>query len=151
MKKNLYKIITLALLLILLVWIILASSKEEQSTVTIGDNVFKVDVARSDKDLSKGLSGRSSIEDDEAMLFLFGNRQARTFWMKDMEFNIDLLWIDGNDIVGYEKNMQAPTKDTSNSDLEQYYSDREIDKVIEMNAGLIDRLGIEIGDKIKIN
>jgi len=150
MKKNLPKTISLLVILVVLLWILVAIFYNPD-TVTIASNVFKAEIVTSSEDLAKGLSGRSSIADDELMLFLFNSYEERSFWMKGMKFNIDLLWIDGNDIVGYEKNMQAPSDNVADSQLPTYNSDQPVDKVIEMRAGLIDSLGIKVGDKIKIN
>lgn len=151
MKKYLFKIVlSLVVLIILVVTLYYIFSSGEDTTVIIRNNVFQTEVVRDIKDLEKGLSGRQDIGDDQAMLFIFDSKQKRVFWMKDMNFNIDLLWIDGNTIVGYEKNMPAPAKNTPDNSLPKYYSDREVDKVLEMKAGVVDKLGIKSGDVINI-
>ncbi|MFA6307999.1 MAG: DUF192 domain-containing protein [Patescibacteria group bacterium] len=121
------------------------------SVVEIKGHNFDTDVVQSFADIERGLSGRASMDDNQAMLFVFPDKQKRTFWMKEMNFAIDLLWIDGQQIVAYEKNMLAPVKDLSISELPRYTSPQPVDKVLEIQAGLIDSLDIKIGDNININ
>ena len=82
------------------------------------------------------------------MLFIFPDKNIRVFWMKDMNFDIDLLWIDDDKIIGYEKNMLGLIRSDK---LPKFTSPQEIDKVLEIKAGLIDILDIKIGDIININ
>ena len=70
--------------------------------------------------------------------------------MKEMNFDIDLLWIDDNKVIGFEKNMLAPDKDTPLNELLKYTSLQPVDKVLEINSGLIEKLGIKTGDIIEL-
>ena len=125
--------------------------QSKKNTVEINNILFNIDLAVSADDLERGLSGRKEIANDQAMLFIFSDKSQRSFWMKDMNFNIDLLWIDGNKIVAYEKNMLAPEDDTPLDNLAKYISPQPIDKVLEIKSGLVDSLSIKIGDTININ
>lgn len=126
-------------------------STAQISTVDINNYVFNVDVVKTSAEIERGLSGREAIGNDQAMLFIFPNKQKRVFWMKEMNFNIDLLWIDDDKIVAYEKNILAPDKNIALNELVKYNSPQAVDKVLEIKAGLIDSLDIKIGDTININ
>lgn len=62
-------------------------------TVRIGNNSIKVEAAKTDAQLEKGLGGRSCIGKDEGMLFVFNKPGYYPFWMKDMKFPIDMVWV----------------------------------------------------------
>ncbi|HEY4511303.1 MAG TPA: DUF192 domain-containing protein [Candidatus Paceibacterota bacterium] len=59
-----------------------------------GDIVLNLLVADTDATLERGLSGRSALPPDQAMLFVFPEPQIYSFWMKDMKFPIDIAWLD---------------------------------------------------------
>lgn len=111
---------------------------------------FLVELAQEPAVWRQGLSGRASLPSDTGMLFISANKEKRNFvfWMKDMNFPIDLLWIDGDTVVALEKNMAVPSANTSDQDLKTYVAPVVVDKVFEINAGLIDQYGIKVGDKI---
>ena len=152
MKKQKFKLVILIVVLGLLAIAYYSFSYfNNQPTVTISGHVFEVDVATDPDDIETGLSGRKDLADDQAMLFIFPRKQELAFWMHGMNFNIDLLWIDGNKVLDYEKNMPAPNKNTAIRDLPRFFPSQPVDKVLEMKAGLIDSLGIKIGDTVDIN
>lgn len=122
--------------------------KDDRSKADIGGQTFYLDIADNYDSLRQGLSGRESLPRNEAMLFIFLERGQPAFWMKGMKFALDLLWVDGDKIVDYEKNMPVVSNDY---ELRRYYPVLEADKAIELNAGTIDALGIQKGDIIKFD
>jgi len=147
-KKHKFTLVLFIVVVILLYVAYYNFSNNEKITVNIKGHLFKTEIADNLKEQERGLSGRETMTDDQAMLFIFPNKTKRVFWMKDMNFNIDLLWIEDDQIVAYEKNMLAPEKDTPPSELLRYASPPAVNKVLEIKAGLIDRLGIKVGDII---
>lgn len=125
--------------------------RNEQATVEINGQIFKVEVVADEETRTQGLSGRDSLAVDKGMLFIFPQAKATQFWMKDMNFAIDLLWINDNKIVGYEKNMQPPALNIAEHDLIRYVSPMLVDKVLEIPTGSIEQLDIKVGDIININ
>jgi len=113
--------------------------------VIIDGSILKVAIADSEAEIVQGLSGRANLQDDEGLLFLFQDSNYRTFWMKEMRFNIDMIFISDSVIVDIAKNMPAPK-------IWQwpatYTSTAPADAVLEINAGLSDQYGWEVGDKI---
>ena len=70
------------------------------------------------------------------MLFVYDSPKVLDFWMKNMHFPLDILWI-GPDctLVDFSRNVPPPTPGTQNSDLERYRPSAEIQHVLEVNAG----------------
>jgi uncharacterized protein len=149
MRKFNFKIVLFITIVILLGISYYGFSRYSGDTVDINGHTFKIEIAQSLEAKKFGLLGRESIADDEAMLFIFSDKKIRSFWMKDMNFNIDLLWIDNNTIIGLEKNMQALDYTGMGYDLPRYTSLQPIDKVLEIKSGSIENLDIKIGDTIE--
>lgn len=121
------------------------------SNLQINDQVLKVEIADTSAKRSKGLAGRDSMLDDEGMLFIFERADKYPFWMKGLKFPLDFVWIKDLAVVDILENVQAPTPGQSDSTLSIYSAKTEVDKVLELNAGTVQRLNIKIGDNIKIN
>ncbi len=115
----------------------------------INGQTFFVELAKDLAVQKKGLSGRDSLGANQAMLFDYPDKKILSFWMIDMRFNIDLLWINDDKIVGLEKNMLKPALGTEDKDLLIYSSSEAVNRVLEINSGLIDRYNIKIGDTIE--
>lgn len=116
--------------------------------VIINGQTFFVEVATDLAVQKKGLSGRDSLGANQGMIFSYPSKSVLVFWMKDMNFNIDLLWVNDDKIVGLERNMLKPVTGTEDKDLLNYRSPEAVNRVLEINSGLIDRYGIKIGDKL---
>lgn len=114
------------------------------SVVEIGDTVVKVELALSDTEKARGLSGRASLKEDEGMLFVFSNTTRHPFWMKDMLIPIDMIWIDEAGIVVYIAHEAQPDSYPAlfGSSVESKY-------VLEVAAGFAKRHQVEIGTKVQ--
>jgi uncharacterized protein len=78
-----------------------------QVNVTVNGLVLVADIAATDEQRTKGLSVKDSLAENEAMLFVFDNEAEHIFWMKDMKFPIDIIWIDTDKtVVHIEHNLQ---------------------------------------------
>jgi len=92
------------------------SSTVEVSKKQITISGRTIDVAIVDDEISRreGLSVKDSLEENEGMLFVFEEKNIKpSFWMKDMKFAIDIIWIDNEKIVQINENVQPPI--TSNT------------------------------------
>lgn len=116
-------------------------SKIDFVTLRVGDAIFEVEIADTFFKRSRGLADRTGLQDNQGMLFVFDKLEKHGFWMKGMEFPIDIVWIKDNQVIGIEKNV-LPTS----SDI--YYPPEPVDRVLEINAGLADKLGIKVGDEV---
>lgn len=78
--------------------------------IIIGSAVVKVEIAMSPTEKQKGLSGRNFMGKNSGMLFVFSQPGIYRFWMKDMKFPIDIIWLDENlRIINIEKNINPNT------------------------------------------
>lgn len=115
----------------------------KEVSVVIAGNTLTAFVSDTGELRSRGLSGFSKLHDDEAMLFIFENEGMWDFWMKDMKFSIDMVWVDKNkSVVGIEKAVSLETFPKSFSAGEKSLY------VLEFNSGTVDQLGVKIGDEI---
>ncbi|MDO8424281.1 MAG: DUF192 domain-containing protein [bacterium] len=71
-----------------------APEKYSSPAVSIGNTTFAIEIADTEAERSKGLSGREALETGRGMLFIFPEPGPYAFWMKDMKFAIDIVWID---------------------------------------------------------
>ena len=115
--------------------------------VKIGEKVFRVEVANSMASRSQGLSGKAGLGEDEGMLFIFSTSSVQGFWMKDMKFALDMIWIKGEKIVGFAENVK-PEPEKSIFGLTVYYSPEAVDRVLEVKAGTVAKNGFKVGSTV---
>src|SRR3989344_594632 len=120
-----------------------------QATVTIGNAVFNIEVASTTISRARGLSGREGLTEREGMLFLFDSAGTHGFWMKDMKFALDMIWIKGDTVAGFSENVQ-PEPGVSLWKLKMYHSPEPVDKVLEVNAGTVQAKGIKVGGTVVV-
>lgn len=116
----------------------------------IGDKVFKVEIADTQAKRSKGLSDRESMPEDQGMLFIFEKADKYPFWMKGLKFPLDFIWIKGDTVSDILPNVPPPEGGQMDESLPIYQPRVEVDKVLEINGGTAEKLGLKIGDKIKL-
>ena len=121
-----------------------ASVKQMQ----VGGQSLAVEVADTDFLKQQGLSNRASLAPDSGMLFIYPDQAIRYFWMKDMKFPLDVLWLAGNRVVGLQENI--PIK-TNNGQVVRFQSNAPSDMVLEVNAGWIRSQGVKTGDMVVYN
>lgn len=115
-------------------------------TIKIGEVSIRAEVADTNQKRIQGLSGRASLGENDGMLFVYPQKGMYGFWMKDMHFPLDFIWIDGDTIVGFNENVPF----LKNTQLPSYYPPEPIDKVLEVNAGFIKKHSIGKGTKVLI-
>lgn len=117
----------------------------------INDAKFKVEIADTQAKRSQGLGGRNPLKEDEGMLFIFPNPVKTPFWMKGLTFPLDFIFIKDDKVIDIIKNAPPPALGQVDESLPIYQPKTEVDKVLEVNAGTVERLGIKVGDNIKIS
>ncbi len=93
----------------------------------------------------KGLSGRQSLAENSGMLFIFPAADNYSFWMKDMNFGLDFIWINDNTVTEITSDVMPSALEP----LDIFVSKEKADKVLEVNAGTAKRLDINVGDIIE--
>lgn len=114
--------------------------------ITIGKKSLQIEIADTPAKLSRGLSGRESLCPDCGMLFVFDKPLVPSFWMKDMKFPLDIIWIKDDQVIGIISDL-PPLK--SNAKPIYYHSPQPINYVIEVNSGWAQSRKIKIGDRVK--
>ena len=70
-----------------------------QVNITVNDQILIADISATHEQRTKGLSVKDALAENEAMLFVFDVEAEHRFWMKDMKFPIDIIWISSDKIV----------------------------------------------------
>ena len=118
--------------------------------VRVDELEFPVEVAVSPEERIKGLSGRASLDAGTGMLFVFEKADRLRFWMREMEFPLDMVWISaGCRVVDISDNVPQPEPDTSLADLPRYSPEAVAKYVLEINAGESAELGLGVGDRVE--
>ena len=116
------------------------------SKVTIKEQTFDVELAKDDKKKQVGLSNRKSLDTKKGMLFIFEQKGKYSFWMKDTQIPLDIIYIDDNKIVHIVRN--APPQKGSNGQLPIYTPPLNANFVLEINGGLSDKYDFKSGDTV---
>ena len=120
-----------------------------RETITVGRAKFDVEMATTMAEQSCGLSGRTGLGEGQGMIFLFGSGSTQNFWMKDMNFALDMIWISGNQVVGFAQDVPPPAQGAQLWELKIYTSPPNVDKVLEVPAGTVAKDGIQVGDIVQ--
>ncbi len=121
--------------------------KQGIQKIIINNNEIQVEIVADVKSRHHGLSERESLCENCGMFFVFDNKGLYDFWMKDMRFPLDIIYIDGNRIVEIFKNVQI----LENEKITTISPKKEADRVLEINAGFSDKLGIKEGQILKFD
>lgn len=151
-RKNVGIYVFLAMILLFTVYLYCQSKNQiiekdvtadyQKSDMQIEKNSLTVYIADNAEKQRLGLSIFQELPENVGMLFVYGNPQKPAFWMKGMKFDIDIVWIRNNEIVGVTSDISHYNQDT------RYYPEVDIDTVLELNAGYCKSNGIEVGDKV---
>ncbi len=146
LRKNNVK--TIKFFLFLLILILLSGCKNNikiiSGKIKIGGEMINVEIANTQEKRILGLSNREKLCGHCGMLFLFKDKDAYTFWMKDMNFPLDIIWISDNKIVDIVKHTPIANK----KGVFRYTPTKSADKVLEVNAGFADKYNIKTDEKI---
>jgi uncharacterized membrane protein (UPF0127 family) len=116
--------------------------------VTIGATTWPVELAITPAERSQGLSGRETLPEGTGMLFIFEGDQHLTFWMPDMNFPLDMVWIDSAcDVVDATRDAPVPEPGQSPADLPRFSPSEPARFVLEINAGEFEGAGLAAGDE----
>ncbi len=147
----------------------------EKKILTVSGTTFEVGVASDAASRMKGLSGRTSLGENKGLLFIFPTPGNYGFWMKGMNFPIDIVWIRSGSpseilftrlnffqkfwrvrdktwegkVVGVSENLQPEPRKTIFT-LPIYYPPANVDWVLEVNAGMVSKYGIKEGNVVEL-
>lgn len=115
-------------------------------TVTLEINGYKIEaeIARSSSERQKGLSGREELGKNKGMIFVFEKEDLYSFWMKEVNFPLDIIWIKGDTIVGLKEKVPVET----GPEYTPYLPPEPVDKVLEVAGGWAEKHGVKAGQKV---
>lgn len=117
----------------------------DKAVITFQNGKIEALVADTKESREEGLSGRSSLSDGEGMLFDFGISGKFGFWMKDMLFPIDMIWINSNGVIVNIAENALPI------DYPKIYiNNPPASYVLEIGANKSREYGLFIGSKVNI-
>ena len=122
-----------------------ASTSVQKMDAKISNTNLKIEVVNTSKAMQIGLSKYTSLPENEGMLFVYETKKREVFWMKNMSFPIDIIWIADNTVVQISEKIE-PEPGTPDNDLTLYPSNQPVNYVLEVNAGFVDKNNIKVGD-----
>lgn len=146
--KLLFLLIILSVVFLLFIFFVKSKSKKSK-TFHIGSANINVEIADTDAKRSQGLSDRTNLPDNTGMLFLFPKSGIYPFWMKDMHFPLDFIWISNKKVSDITE--KVPNPQNPGDQLPLYSSREPVDMVLEVNAGFVEKNHIKIGDRAEYN
>lgn len=149
MKKIILFIIFIFLILFILGTSFFLLHKSTQQ-ITVGNKqTFLLEIATTPQQQAIGLSKYSQLPQNRAMYFPFAKPDYYAFWMKNMHFPIDILFIRSGKIIAIFASVPAPT--SGQITLPTYQPHSPADAVLEINAGLSQKYGFVVGDTIHLH
>ncbi len=120
-----------------------------EAKVTLDNQTFKLEVARTSRQQSVGLMFRTQMPEDAGMVFVFEPARPAGFWMRNTLIPLDMLFVHRGKLVDIAQNVppcktpQCPTYGPKNAAA-------PIDQVIELNAGMAGKLRLKPGDRVNV-
>ena len=143
-NKKKSQILFFIILIIISLYLFLQFNMEIKE-LTINKEIIKVEVAKTVSAQAKGLANRESLDNNQGMLFIYPDSKIRHFWMKDMNFPIDIIWLNDKKVVGVEENVPVWGLD---GQISRVASNLPVDAVLEVKAGFFASKGLKIGDMV---
>ena len=124
----------------------LMPAPKQEAYVIIGNVKVTVEMANTYESRTKGLMFRDPLPENHGMLFVFDNQGNHPFWMMNMKFNLDIIWMDSKgEVVYVAKNIPPCGVPCSTVDPQT-----DAKYVLEVNAGFVDKHQIDNGSIIHI-
>ena len=147
MKKQKKVIIQSVFIFIILLIILLAIFPKQKSSseICFNNSCFFVEIADTNEERATGLMFRKSMDNNSGMLFIFDKADNYSFWMKNTQISLDIIWINENKEIVFIKNNVIPCNETCipiNPDKKAKY-------VLEINAGISEEISLKESDKAR--
>lgn len=133
------------------IYFALPNTEKNFARIEIKNVSISAEVAETQLERIRGLSGRPSLPAYGGMLFLFDAPGRYGIWMKDMRFPIDILWIRNGVVVDIEEHAPPPKANTPDQALPVYEPEGDADMVLEVQSGFASTHDIVIGDEVAVS
>jgi uncharacterized membrane protein (UPF0127 family) len=117
----------------------------EDAVLTFPHGAITVEIANTKASREQGLSFRSGIRSNNGMLFVFDTPGNYAFWMKDMLFSIDMVWLSSEGRVVYVKEHATPE-----SYPQTFVNVVPAQYVLEIGDGMAEKYGLYLGTKVDL-
>jgi len=134
--------------LFILATIIFWRFKPNSNYITVGGARLRIETAEIEAKRTQGLSDRKTLCSNCGLLFIFDKTGGYGIWMRRMHFDIDILWLADNKVVDITYAAKKPSKEEFDFPKTIYHSKLPVDKILEVNAGWVEKNKIKIGDII---
>ncbi|MFO7809003.1 DUF192 domain-containing protein [Guyparkeria sp.] len=134
--------------LLLVAWLTWGSPSSDDGTqrvMWLGGERFEIELATTPTSRQRGLMHRPPLAEDQGMLFIYPDEARRSFWMKNVSFAIDILYLDAEWRVIHRHEAVPPCR---RDPCPGYPSDAAARYVLELPAGTAGRLSLEAGTRI---
>ncbi len=111
--------------------------------IEIAGTPIRVEVADTEELRVNGLSNRTRMPENQGMLFVFEESGKYSIWMKNMNFSLDIYWIDGKGVIVDKWDNAHP-----DSYPQVYEPSDDAYYILEVVAGFSEVYNIEIGDRV---
>lgn len=108
-----------------------------------GSHAFEIEIARSAEERAHGLMYREELAEGHGMLFIYPGEGPVSMWMRNTYLSLDIIFIRGNGEIA------AIETDAKPLSSELMSSETAVHAVLEVPAGTTEKLGIEIGDRVR--
>lgn len=140
MKKIIFGLIILTLVVVV---IVIYNPNSEWVEVSIGEDTILAEVARTDEERKRGLSGRDQLQEGYGLLMIYDTDEKHGIWMKDMNFSLDIIWISEEKKVIYLAEKASP-----DSYPKVFRPTEPARYVLEVNSGVVDDLNLKVGSQV---
>lgn len=126
--------------------LLLRPAPSTQSTLQLGGRSYSITALRTEAELQKGLSGTESLAVDRAVVFVFPHDARWGIWMKDMNYPIDILWLDGREKIVHLVADAQPSSYPKTT----FTPPKKARYVIELPSGTIKATGVTKGTIVSL-
>jgi uncharacterized protein len=122
-------------------------AKDEFVKVHLPDGfAVTAELAVTDDDRQQGLMYREKMEENQAMLFVFEGEDIHAFWMKNMRFAIDILWLDAQKRVVH---LEAGVPPCAADPCPSYVPKAAATYVLELKSGAAERHALQLYKRVE--
>ena len=146
-KFHFYLFAAFLLLVLTITYLSLIKTDRKQHYLLVNNHKINLEIASTKKTQQQGLSGRDYLPENNGMLFVYNQSGYRSFWMKEMKFPLDFVWINDGQIIGITVNVQPKDYQPPKS----LTSPQPVDKILEINANEAEKLGLKVGQQIALS
>lgn len=122
--------------------------KSNHNNICFKDICFEVELAITPQEQQNGLMFRKKLDAGKGMFFVFQEEDIHSFWMKNTLIPLDIIWINDKGEIIFISGNTAPCRENFCPTIGP---DKKAKYVLEINGGLAQKLGMKIGDGLKID